>query len=190
MGRVAEAATLLSAQESAELSALAWAAVVAAVRGEPLPPLPDAPGLRARAGAFVSLYRRGELRGCLGHLEPDHVLVEVTRQMAVSATRDDPRFAAVHVEELEEIEVEVSVLTPPAPARPEEVVAGRDGVLVRCGDRQGVLLPQVARTYAWSAEQLLDAVCRKAGLAPRAWCEPGTELLTFRAQVIADPRSQ
>jgi AmmeMemoRadiSam system protein A len=163
---------------------LARATVQASVRGEGLPPLPGDPELAARRGVFVSLHHGGALRGCLGHLEADVGVGEVTRRMAVAAARDDPRFAPVAADELEGLEVEVSVLSPFRPIRADDVVPGRDGLLVQRGARLGVLLPQVAVEQHWDRLEFLRAVCRKAGLSPEAWREEETELFAFGAQIV------
>ena len=147
-------------------------------------PLPEVPDAAFPAGAFVSLYHRGELRGCIGHIEADMPLARVVAEMAVAAARDDERFAPVAPDELDELEVQISVLTPCAPARPADVVPGRDGVLLKHGRRQGLLLPQVAPEYGWTRETLLTMVCRKAGLPDGAWREPAAKLFVFQAQVI------
>ncbi len=178
---------LVEATAAARLYDLAREAVSAWARGKPLPPVPPDPALQRHAGVFVSLHRAGELRGCIGHLEDDLPLGEVTRRMAVAAAREDPRFAPLGPDELEGLEVEISVLTPVVRVKPEEVTPGRDGVLVRRGGRQGLLLPQVAPEMRWGREDLLDGTCRKAGLVPGAWRDPATELFTFQAQVIAGP---
>jgi len=178
------APALLSAGALEALLALARATAAAAVRGEPLPPLPPlAEGAEPR-GVFVSLHRRGELRGCLGRLEADLPVVEAVRRMAVAATRDDPRFPPVRPSELRDLDVEVSVLSPAAPVRPEDVVPGRDGLIVQRGSRMGVLLPQVAAEEGWDRLTFLRGVCRKAGLTPESWREAGTALYAFQAQVV------
>jgi hypothetical protein len=179
--------TVLDPAAAVALHAFAQATVRAWARGEPLPPVPDHPALQRHTGAFVSLHRDGALRGCIGHLEDDLSLAEVTGRMAVAAARADPRFAPVDRRELEGLTVEISVLSPPELATPEEVMPGRDGVLVRRGGRQGLLLPQVAPEMGWGRLDLLEGVCRKAGLARGAWRDPATELLTFKAQVITGP---
>ncbi|MFI5207145.1 MAG: AmmeMemoRadiSam system protein A [Gemmatimonadales bacterium] len=155
------------------------------VRGEPYPD-PDVPGGEAPAGAFVTLYRGEELRGCLGRLEADQPLGQVVAEMAVAAARDDPRFPPVSADEVQDLTIEISVLTEPKPARPEGVEVGRDGVIVRKGARQGVLLPQVATEYDWDRETLLTMVCRKAGLPDHAWRDRRAELLVFQAEVITE----
>jgi AmmeMemoRadiSam system protein A len=165
------------------LLALAREAVAASVQGRRLPPLPDLPELTEARGVFVSLHRGGMLRGCLGHLEADLPVGEATRRMAVASSRDDPRFRPVTADELEGLDVEVSVLSPFKPVRPDDVVPGRDGLLVRRGSRVGVLLPQVAIEQQWDRLSFLRAVCQKAALPSEAWREAGTELFAFQAQI-------
>lgn len=156
------------------------------MRGERAPALPELPG-DLRAGVFVTLYHRGELRGCLGHLEGDRPVRELVLQMAMASARDDPRFPPVGPDELDDLTVEVSLLTTPVAVRAEAVEPGRHGVIVRRGRQQGVLLPKVATEMGWGREQLLAGVCRKAGLPRDAWRESGTQLLVFEAQVIGAP---
>ena len=169
---------------------LARATVDASVRGRRLPEIPAGPELAEPRGVFVSLHRQGALRGCLGHLEADVPVGEAVRRMAVAAAHDDPRFAPVAPDELEDIDVEVSVLTPSRRVRPDDVVPGRDGLIVRRGVRAGVLLPQVAPEQGWDRLAFLRGVCRKASLAPDAWREPDTELLAFGAQVWPERASR
>jgi len=163
---------------------LARATVTASVRGRRLPDLPASPELAEPRGVFVSLHRQGALRGCLGHLEADLPVGEAVRRMAVASSRDDPRFAPVAPDELADVEVEVSVLTPSRRVRPDDVVPGRDGLIVRRGERSGVLLPQVAPEQGWDREAFLRGVCRKALLPAEAWRDPDTELYAFGAQVV------
>ena len=185
-GQTAAEPALLSPAALDALLALARATVVAAVRGERLPPVPDLAELREKRGVFVSLHRLGDLRGCLGHIEPDVPVGEAVRRMAVASSRDDPRFPPVAREELEGLDVEVSVLSPTVPIRPEDVVPGRDGLIVQRGPRSGVLLPQVAPEQGWDREAFLRGVCRKASLPAEAWRDAGTELFAFRAQVVPE----
>ena len=180
---VAEPA-LLSPEALRSLLALARTTVAAAVKGERLPPVPDLPELRAPRGVFVSLHVAGDLRGCLGHIEPDQPVGEAVRRMAVASSRDDPRFPPVRPDELEGLEVEVSVLSPTVRIRPEDVVPGRDGLIVQRGPRMGVLLPQVATEQGWDRTAFLRGVCQKALLPADAWRDGATELFAFRAQVV------
>jgi len=178
------AAEPLSGSALQALLDLAQATVRASVRGEPLPRLPDHQELAVPRGVFVSLHRQGALRGCLGHLEADLGVGEVTRRMAIAAARDDPRFPPVSPDELDELDVEVSVLTPSHPVRADDVVPGRDGLVVHRGTRLGVLLPQVAVEQRWDRLAFLRAVCQKAGLSAEAWRDPDTELFAFSAQIV------
>jgi AmmeMemoRadiSam system protein A len=147
------------------------------------------PALSAAAGAFVTLRRAGELRGCIGHLDADRALGDTVIRMAACAALEDPRFPPVGVSEVPELEIEISVVFEPVRVPtpdPARVLPGRDGVIVRHGARQGVLLPQVATEYGWDGEALLTAACRKAGLAADAWRRPGTELFVFQVEAFAE----
>jgi len=185
-GPVAADPALLSPAALGALLELARATVAASVRGRPLPDIPGLPELAEPRGVFVSLHRQGALRGCLGHMEADLPVGEAVRRMAVASAHDDPRFAPVAPDELEDLDVEVSVLTPSRRVRPDDVVPGRDGLIVRRGVRAGVLLPQVAPEQGWDRIAFLRGVCRKALLPADAWRDPDTELLAFGAQVVPD----
>jgi AmmeMemoRadiSam system protein A len=143
-------------------------------------------------GAFVTITERGALRGCIGHIAADREVGAVVREVTVAAARDDPRFAPVTPDELPDLALEISVLSQPvalpAPVEPAQVVVGRDGVIVRRGRHIGLLLPQVATEYHWGPEAFLIAACRKAGLAPHEWREPGAEVFTFQADVFGEER--
>ncbi len=162
--------------------------------GQPLPPLPAVPGAELKRGAFVTLLGRGALRGCIGHMAADRTLGAVVREMTVAAARDDPRFAPVAPDELPALAVEISVLSAlaplPVPVEPSRIVVGRDGLMVRREHLTALLLPQVATEYEWSPEAFLAATCRKAGLPPGAWREPGTEVFAFQADVFGERRDE
>jgi len=180
----------LTAADRAALYGLARATLAAHLAGRPLPPVPVVPGAALKRGAFVTLYERGALRGCIGHVTADRELGGVVQEMAIAAARDDPRFAPVEPDELALIAVEISVLLAPVllptPIEPARIVVGRDGVIVRREGRIALLLPQVAAELGWGPEALLTAACRKAGLSPDAWREPGTEVLAFQADVFGE----
>ena len=151
--------------------------------------LPESPSLRRLGGAFVTLRSHGALRGCIGQIAADRPLVEVVARMAASAATQDPRFPPVPPEELPALEVEISVLSeavPLASRDPGQIRSGRDGVIVRRGWHQGVLLPQVAADQGWGGEEFLAAACRKAGLSPEAWRAPDCQLLVFQTDVFAE----
>jgi AmmeMemoRadiSam system protein A len=186
------AAPDLTSPDRQALLALARRAIAAALAGEPAPTVPDVPGARLKRGAFVTLEERrdGALRGCIGRVTGDQPLGEVVRSVAVSAAVEDPRFPPVEPNELPELRIEISVLGTPVsldPLRPDvgHVVIGR-GLLVRRGDALGVLLPQVAIEHGLDPAGFLSAACRKAGLGPQAWREPGTQVSTFEADVFGE----
>ena len=138
---------------------------------------------------FVTLRGEGGLRGCIGHVPADRPLADVVPRVAVSAATEDPRFPPVALEELALLRIEISVLSEPvrlASPDPDGVRPGEDGVIVRRGWRQGLLLPQVATEFDWDAEALLAAACRKEGLAVTAWREASTELYLFQADVFGE----
>jgi hypothetical protein len=171
--------------------ALARHAIQAALTGCPRPQLPDVPGARLRRGAFVTLeeHEGHDLRGCIGHVAGDRALGEVIRQVAVSAARSDPRFPSVQLDELSALRIEISVLSEPVLVESSNLcrlVIGRDGLLVRRGRTQGVLLPQVAVEQGFGPEAFLNAVCHKAGLPPGSWREPATRIFTFTADVFVE----
>lgn len=170
--------------------ALARCAIEAALAGRAAPRLPDVPAAVQHRGAFVSLHAAdGDLRGCIGHVQGDRPLGEIIREVAVSAARSDPRFAPVTREELLALRIEISVLSEPARMQVADLsglVIGRDGLLVRRGPAQAVLLPQVAAAHGFGPEAFLNAVCHKAGLAPGSWREPATHIFTFTADVFVE----
>lgn len=179
-----------SKDEQAFLLLLARQALTAAVAGERFDFSSTAarlPSERLRqAGAcFVTLYRRGQLRGCVGSVSAARPLVEAVAESAVAAALRDTRFSPVELEELPDLEIEISVLSPFAPVRPEEVQPGEHGLMVTQGFCRGLLLPQVAREYGWTWEQFLEATCRKAGLPGEAW-KQGATLEAFTALVFSE----
>jgi AmmeMemoRadiSam system protein A len=177
----------LTPERRRALLLLARDTLAAHLRREPLPDLPAAlpPGLRR--GAFVTVRAHGALRGCLGRVSDDRPVADVVRHLTVAAASEDPRFPPLSLRELPHARVEIAVLSTPSsldPVDPLAIVIGRDGLLVRREARSGLLLPQVALERRWSGEQFLAAVCSKAGLAPKAWREPTTQVLTFSAHVF------
>lgn len=139
----------------------------------------------------MTITEGGALRGCVGHIAADRALGTVVRDMTLAAAQDDPRFPPIEPDELPRLALEISVLSELVPLGAAHVVAGRDGVLVRgASGKTGLLLPQVATEHHWSAEALLAAVCRKAGLPPDAWREPSTAVFAFQADVFGEPGTQ
>ena len=152
--------------------------------------VPDS--FRQKSGAFVTLktFPGGELRGCIGYPEPVFPLAESILRAAQGACHD-PRFPALRAEELDQVVVEVSVLTPPEElvvARRQEmpgaVVIGRDGLIVERGAYRGLLLPQVPVEWEWDSTTFLEQACMKAGLTPDMWLDRRTRVLTFQAEIF------
>jgi len=148
---------------------------------------PREPELHSRFGAFVSLHRGRELRGCIGQLSADTDLWRTIQRCAISAAVEDTRFKPVKEEELSSLEIEISVLTPSRLVdNPDQIEVGRHGILIIRGDRKGLLLPQVAQQFGWDRDTFLAQTCRKAGLAEDAWREPATEIYIFDAEVFSE----
>lgn len=146
----------------------------------------DDPHLRRLSGAFVTIREDGELRGCIGHLRADRPLYRVVQEMAVAAATEDPRFPPLTREELERVQLEISVLSPfHRLTDPTQIEVGTHGLLILKGDRQGLLLPQVAVEEGWDREAFLEGLCRKAGLPTSCWRE-GAALYTFTAVVFGE----
>lgn len=169
------------------LLGLARRAIVEAVCGRPLPEtLTSSPELARPAGAFVSLHRGKQLRGCIGQIEALESLAATVARCAVAASLEDPRFEPLLPEEVPQVEVEISVLSPHAPIRLEEIEVGKHGLLVTRARMRGLLLPQVATQFGWPAQRFLEETCRKAGLDPDAWTDPATKVEAFTAEVFSD----
>jgi AmmeMemoRadiSam system protein A len=141
-----------------------------------------------RSAVFVTLTAAGELRGCMGTLDPEQPVAQAVAAAAMTATRDDPRFDPVEADELADLEVDVSILGLPVElAAPTDFVPGLDGIVVERGHRLGLLLPEVATDHGWDGQGMLGAVCRKAGLPQDAWREPETRCLVFRTVRFGGP---
>jgi AmmeMemoRadiSam system protein A len=144
-------------------------------------------GLLERKGAFVSLHRGIDLRGCIGQLYPDRELYKIVQHCVLSAALEDTRFMAVTQNELRDLNIEISVLTPFRRIRNvEEIEVGKHGLYIVQGIYRGLLLPQVATQYGWDRATFLQHTCRKAGLHDSAWRDPNTVLHTFEAEVFSD----
>lgn len=174
----------LNAEEKSFLLRLARKSVEAAVRNDRVEmPAEIPPPLRIPSGAFVSLHKKGHLRGCIGYVQPIHPLYRTVIEAATASALRDLRFDPVRPEELPEVEIEISVLSPLQEARPEEVQVGVHGLMVSLGQARGLLLPQVAVEHHWQREQFLEETCRKAGLPADAW-RRGAKVEAFMAEIF------
>ena len=146
---------------------------------------PASDKLNAPGAAFVTLTQEGQLRGCIGYTEARAPLYRTVQECAVASATEDPRFLPVSPDEIGSVRIEISVLTPLLPIRPDAVDVGVHGLMVRRGGRRGLLLPQVPAEYGWDRETFLAQVCIKAGLPLDAW-RTGAELYSFTAEVFAE----
>ncbi len=171
--------------EKAELLKIARQSIEAKILGRPMPEFKTAsPLLGEKMGAFVTLTEQGELRGCIGHIVGIEPLYKSVSDMAIAAATEDPRFPPLGREELKQMAIEISVLTPLRRiADPEEIEVGRDGIYIEKGYYHGLLLPQVAAEYGWDRYEFLDHTCLKAGLPKGCWRE-GAVIQIFSAQVF------
>jgi AmmeMemoRadiSam system protein A len=145
----------------------------------------ESSALLEKCGAFVSLHSHGELRGCVGYIEGVLPLWETVREMAVSASSEDSRFEPLSADELKDIEIEISVLSPLKLVKDvSEIEVGRHGLYIKKGFRSGLLLPQVAAEYGWDRTEFLEETCQKAGLPSDAW-KHNAEVYLFEAQVFS-----
>jgi AmmeMemoRadiSam system protein A len=176
----------LSPKDKETLRELARVTIRARALGEPLPEVKaETEALRRETGAFVSLHRRGMLRGCIGYVEAVAPLAQAVQDMALSAAFQDPRFDPLTAEELDELEIEISVLTPfEKITDPESIEVGLHGLMIRKGSFSGLLLPQVPVQFGWDRQTFISQTCQKAGLRPDAWQDSDIEFFIFSAEIF------
>jgi AmmeMemoRadiSam system protein A len=171
---------VLAPKDRKTLLDLARESVAAAAGGNDLPNLRNPSGpLREKGAVFITLRSGGELRGCIGHLEAQQPLWESVRDMAAAAAARDSRFPPVRPDEVPGLEFEISALSPMTSIRPSEIVVGTHGLYVKHDGISGLLLPQVAVEWEWSAEEFLRRTFEKAGLPPG---KPGATILGFTVE--------
>jgi len=180
----------LTVQEKAALIEIARSSVEAAVRDHKMylgtPPV--FPRLQEAHGAFVTLKEHGELRGCIGYTTPLKSLAETVRDVAALAAFEDSRFTPVTVNELPLLKYEISVLSPlQRVVDIKEIKVGKHGLIIKQGDIEGVLLPQVPVEEHWNRDTFIEETCRKAGLPRRAWRDAETDIFKFTALVFGEP---
>lgn len=184
--RAGEKSMELTAADQALLFKVARSSIQAHLKGEKaaLPPAAS-PVLNEPRGVFVTLQRHGRLRGCIGYLEAAKPLMAAVQEMAVAAAFSDPRFPPLRGEELADLDLEISILTPMRQIKNvEEIQVGRHGLLLEQGPRRGLLLPQVATEYGWDRTTFLQQTCAKAGLPQNAWQDPATRIYVFSADIL------
>ncbi len=147
---------------------------------------PQSSVLETKCGAFVTLHKNGDLRGCIGYIEAFKPLYQTIIEMAQAASTRDSRFDPVTADELADIDIELSVLSPLEKLNDfSKIEIGRHGLIVRQGFYSGLLLPQVAVEWNMNAVTFLEETCRKAGL-PRDAYKNGAEVYYFSAQVFGE----
>jgi AmmeMemoRadiSam system protein A len=175
----------LSEQEKKELLRLAYSTVNLYIQENKVPEyIPRNDNLTRKCGAFVTLKKHGQLRGCIGFIEPVLPLHQTVMQASVYAACRDSRFLPVTRDELDDLEVEISVLTPLKKiTNPNKVIVGKHGLVIAKDDHKGLLLPQVAVEQKWTRHAFLENTCLKAGLPKDAW-RTGAEIFVFEAIVF------
>lgn len=145
------------------------------------------PSLQEKNGAFVTLEIDGELRGCIGYIYGDRPLYKLIYEVAKKSAFEDPRFYPLSKEELDDIDIEISVLTIPKRLNSiDEIEIGKHGLIIQKGPYHGLLLPQVAEKYNWTPIEFLEHTSRKAGLHRNDWKDPNTIIEIFTAEVFSE----
>ncbi|MBN2738958.1 MAG: AmmeMemoRadiSam system protein A [Spirochaetales bacterium] len=143
--------------------------------------------LKQDCGAFVTLHKKGSLRGCIGYVMAVKSLINTIKDVAVSAAFRDPRFPPLSADEYSEIDLEISVISPFEPVSSiEDIQVGKHGLMIRKAGYSGLLLPQVATEYGWDRETFLTHTCYKAGLSGDEWKSKDTSIEMFTAIVFGE----
>ncbi len=146
-------------------------------------------------GVFVSLYKlpRKELRGCIGFPQPVYPLYKGVALSAIESAVNDPRFSRLSINELNDIVIELSILSPPEKINVknpleylDKIKIGRDGLILKYRGASALLLPQVPVDYGWNVKEYLSHLCFKAGLTPDMWLDPEVEIYRFSAKVFIE----
>ncbi len=145
------------------------------------------PILKEKCGAFVTLHKNGELRGCIGYIEAYKPLLETVVEMAESAALRDNRFPPVTNDEVNNLEIEISVLSPLKEIQNvDKIIIGKHGIVISKDWNKGLLLPQVATEHQWNKFEFIENTCLKAGLEPNAWKDPKTKIEIFSAEIFSE----
>lgn len=177
---------VFSEEERAFLYQLARGAIEHHLSGRPLPTRQgETRGLSEKRGAFVTLKTHGQLRGCIGHIQALKPLSQTVIDMAQAAAFQDPRFPPLSKEELKDLSIEISALTPFRQIKNiQEIQVGKHGLYIERGYHSGLLLPQVAEEYGWDTQTFLEQTCQKAGLPKDAWKDSKTKIQIFSAEIF------
>jgi len=178
----------LTEKEKVFLLDIAKNAIAAKINHREMPEIKiDSDNLKLKRGAFVTLKKQGHLRGCIGYIKAFKPLWETVQEMAIAAAFHDPRFPSLKPEEVNQLTLEISVLSPFKRVKDvNEIEVGKHGLYIVNGLRSGLLLPQVAIEYGWDRETFLKETCYKAGLPLNAWMDEETEIYNFSADYFGD----
>lgn len=175
----------LSREEMQRLKKLAREAVEGVLFGKDNEPIKLTDRLKEKCGAFVTIKNKGSLRGCIGYIRGYLPLHETVKDMAVQAAFHDPRFDPVYKDEWDDIDIEISVLTPMKKISDiNEIEVGKHGIYIEKGMYSGLLLPQVATEQKWDRMTFLEYTCLKAGLPKDAWKSKDVDMFIFSAEVF------
>jgi len=171
--------------------------IEAYVKDEMVLDITDAPQkLKEKRGVFVTLKIKGELRGCIGHPLPVAPLIEVVRDLSIASATEDYRFQPISLDELGELQIEISILTVPEELKLKDrrdalkhIKVGRDGLIIELDYNKGLLLPQVAVEEEWDAKQFLEHTCWKASIPEDSWLDKGAKIFTFQSIIFAEDKN-
>lgn len=174
-----------SPEERALLLSLAHESILSALEQREISLQPPTPHLAEARGVFTSLYLKGNLRGCVGFTLPVQSVYRAVADTARAAAFEDTRFHPVTLEEAHQLEIELSILSPPQTVRAGDIEVGRHGLLISMAGRRGLLLPQVAVEHNWDRVTFLQQTCHKAGLPSDAW-RAGATIEAFTAEIFGE----
>lgn len=186
---------MLSEEQGQFLLKLAREAITVYLKEGRVIPIPETTDtlMHENRGVFVTLNKENCLRGCIGYPEPVMPLINAVVDAAISAAVRDPRFNCVTLEELETIELELSVLTKPELIPVDDpteyldnIIIGEDGLIVESGPYRGLLLPQVATEWGWNKEEFLSNTCNKAGLSSECWLSGDVKIYKFSSEIFEE----
>ena len=189
---------MIKLEQAGKLIKLAREAISAYLKGKEVTVSEEIKGeFGEDSGVFVSLYIREDLIGCIGIPRPIMSLYKAVIQAAKGAAFEDTRFPPLREDQMDDLRVEISVLTEPEVIEikdpkeyPEKVEIGKDGLMIKDEFGSGLLLPQVAVEWKWGAKEFLDQTCKKAGLEPDCWCNNKRNVYKFQAQVFAEEKGK
>jgi AmmeMemoRadiSam system protein A len=175
----------LSEEDKEQLKEIAKKAIESVLFGQNLEALNLGEKLKEKGGAFVTIKKKGDLRGCIGYIRAVLPIHQTVKEAAVQAAFHDPRFGPLNKNEWKDIEIEISVLTPMKKIEDvQEIEVGQHGLYIEKGHESGLLLPQVATEYDWDRMTFLEQTCYKAGLPRDAWKRAGVNIYIFSADVF------